>query len=125
MDDGVRREVFNVGSWHPVDFVLGPMFVAGYLYWRGWERGWNWGDLEGKIRIEPLRRILYELADTDNILVSAASLEFGVEACPVKVIVSGGILHGALGMDFIGIGTSVGKARQAVQSELRAGSSVR
>jgi hypothetical protein len=118
LDERVREEAFDIGRWHPVDFVAGPAILAGYLYIRGWEKKVGMGPFECRIQVEPLRRILERLGSDDEPLVSAASVEIGVGNFPIKAIVSVGLMDGDPLFDFVGIGTSLGKAKQAVRTEL-------
>lgn len=118
VDDRIRDEAFQVGRWHTVDFAVAPALIAGYLYVRGWEKKVDLFGLKCGFQIEPLRRILERFEGSHNDLVSAASLEVGVGSFPVKFIVSVGIQDGDALMDFVGIGTSVGKAKQVVSQEM-------
>lgn len=118
VDDRLKDEAFDIGRWHPVDFAVAPALIAGYLYVRGWEKKVDVMGLKCAFQVEPLRRILERFEGSHNDLVSAASVEVGVGNFPVKVIVSVGIQDGDALLDFVGIGTSIGKAKQIVSQEL-------
>ena len=118
MDDRLRDESLDVGNWEAIDFVVAPTILAGFLYVRGWEKRFTAAGLTWSFQLESIRRILERRTGSHNDLVSAASLEIGFGDFPVKAIVSAGIQDGDFLMDFIGIGTSLGKAKQVVAHEL-------
>jgi hypothetical protein len=117
-DERVRDESLNVARWQPVDFAVAPTVIAGYLYVRGWEVKSHLLGLKCAFQLEPVRRILERLEGSHNDLVSAASIELGVGSFPVKAIVSFGIQDGDPLVDFVGIGTSVGKVKQVVSQAM-------
>lgn len=117
MDSRLRDEALDFGNWRPVDYAVGPAVFGGYLYVRGWEKRFNALGLRWNFGIEPVRRILERFEGSHNDLASAASLEIGMGNFPVKVIVSGGIQDGEALVDFVGIGTSVGKVKQLIAQE--------
>jgi hypothetical protein len=117
-DDRFREEAIDITRWHAIDFVVAPTLVAGYLYIRGWEKKVDVFGLKCAFQMEPLRRILERFEGSRDDLVAAASVEVGVGSFPVKVIVSVGIQDGDALLDFVGIGTSIGKAKQCVSQEL-------
>jgi hypothetical protein len=117
-DDRLRDESLNFSRWEPIDYAIAPGLLAGYLYVRGWEKKFDVLGLNWNFQIEPLRRILEKRTGESDDLVSAASVEIGLGDFPVKAIVSFGIQDGDGLLDFVGIGTSVGKAKQIVSAEL-------
>jgi hypothetical protein len=119
LDEKIRDEAIDITRWHPVDFVVAPAMIAGYLYIRGWEKRVDLLGLKCTFQMEPLRRIMERFEGSRNDLVSAASLEIGVGNFPLKAIVSVGILEGDAIIDFVGIGTSLGKAKQIVTQEMQ------
>jgi len=120
LDERIRDEAIDITRWHPVDFVVAPAMIAGYLYIRGWEKKVDLLGLKCSFQMEPLRRILEGLNGSRSELVSAASLEIGVGNFPLKAIISIGMLDGDAMVDFVGIGTSLGKAKQIVTQEMQA-----
>jgi len=119
LDEKIRDEAIDITRWHPVDFVVAPAMIAGYLYVRGWEKRIDLLGLKCSFQMEPLRRILERFEGPRNDLVSAASLEVGIGNFPIKAIVSVGIMEGDAMIDFVGIGTSLGKAKQIVTQEMQ------
>jgi hypothetical protein len=119
-DDRLRDESLDISRWEPIDYAVAPALLAGYLYVRGWEKKFELAGLNWNFQIEPLRRILGRNGDESDDLVSAASFEIGVGDFPVKAILSFGYQDGDALMDFVGFGTSVGKAKQIVSAELGA-----
>ncbi len=119
LEDRVRDDGFNAAGWRAIDYVAVPPLLAGYLYLRGIERRFHAGPFECTFAVEPIRRILERSSsNTTEDLVSAVGLEVGLPGMPIKLLVSGGLHNGDPELDFIGIGTGLGKAKQAVQREL-------
>lgn len=116
--DNLRREAFDFSRWEAIDFAIGPAFIGGYLYLRGWDGGLRWGDVGCRIHLQPLERIEGHLHKSNDILLSAASLEFSLGGIPIKAVVSGGVVDGRPAFDFIGLGTSVGMVRKAIKLEM-------
>ncbi len=117
IDDRIRHDGFNVSSWRAMDFVAAPPVLAAYLYLRGWEKPVNFGPVRAVFHLEPVQKILDRRSSDSEDLVTAAGLEIGVRGLPVKFLVSAGLHDGDMEIDFIGIGTSLGKAKQAVRTE--------
>ena len=117
-DERLRDESLNVARWQPIDYAVAPALLAGYLYVRGWEKRFDLVGLKCGFQLEPVRDILERALNSHEDLVSAASLELGVGNFPVKAIVSVGFQDGDPLFDFVGFGTSVGKAKQVVRQEL-------
>jgi hypothetical protein len=115
IDDGLRREAFDFSRWGAVDCVVGPALVGGYLFWRGWDGRMLVGDFDCRLNLLPLQRIESHLRKTDDLLLTAASLEIGVQGLPVRFILSGGLNDGHPEFDFIGIGTSLAVARKSLK----------
>ena len=117
-DARLRDESLDVSNWHPVDYVVAPALLSGFLFVRGWETDVNLLGLRCGFQLEPVRRILERLEGSHDDLASAASVELGMGNFPVKVIVSFGVQDGQPLMDFVGIGTSVGKVKQVVEQQV-------
>jgi len=117
-DDRFRDRAFDISCWHPVDFVVAPALVTGFAYMFGWETRIDLLGLRSAIQVEPLRRILERHDSSSGDLVSAASMHIGVGKFPLRVIISVGIMDGDALVDFVGIGTSLGEARQVIAREL-------
>ena len=118
LNDCIRRDVFDLSRWGAADYAVGPCIIAGYLYLRGWDRYFAMGDLDCRLHLSPVDRINRHLRRTDDYLVSAASLEFGVKGFPLKAIVSGGVLNGSPSMEFVGIGTTVAMFKKTIKLEM-------
>jgi hypothetical protein len=117
LGDSLRREAFDVSRWESSDFVVGPAVIAGYLYLRGWDGRIKLGEVDCRIHVLPLERIEGHLHKANDILVSAASLEFAFPNFPLRAIVSCGVVDGQPTLDFIGLGTSIGMVRKAIKLE--------
>lgn len=119
VDARARDEIDNVGRWSGWDLLLGPPVVVGYAWLRGFERRFPLaGPVEMRVGIQPFRRMLAVAGDEGEHLVGAFALEIGVRGFPLKGIVSFGWIDGAAGLDFVGIGTSMGEGRRAVKMQL-------
>jgi hypothetical protein len=117
-DDRIRDESLDIRNWQAIDYAVAPSLIAGYLYVRGWEKKAKLLGLNCTFQIEPIRRILERLEGSHDDLVAAASVELGLGRFPLKAIVSFGIQDGDPLVDFVGIGTSVGKAKQVVEQAM-------
>jgi hypothetical protein len=118
LGENLRREAFDISRWESSDFVVGPILVSGYLYLRGWEGRVKFGEVDCRIHLMPLERIEAHYHKTEDILVSAVSLEFTVPSFPLRAIVSAGMVDGRPEFDFIGLGTSIGMVRKAIKLEI-------
>lgn len=112
-EERVRDEAWYFERWSGLDFALLPPFIGAYLFYRGLNKRLPLGDVALRIDFEPIS----EFTRRDHDRPVAAALEWTVKGFPVGIIVSAGIYNGRYGVDFAGIGTSVGAARRAVQAE--------
>ena len=117
-EERMRDESFDISRWHTVDFVVAPAMIAGFFYVRGWEKKIDVLGLNWNFQVEPVRRILERFEGSHNDLVGAAGVEVGLGDFPIKLLVSMGIEDGDPLCDFIGFGTSLGKAKQVVSAAL-------
>jgi len=107
----IPEEAWFFGSWSGVDIAVLPPLLAGYLYYRGLNKRISMGETALRISFEPLSDIVRRKHDRSV----AAALEWTIKGFPVGVILSAGLHDGAYGMDFVGIGTSIGAARSLVE----------
>lgn len=112
-EEQIRDGAWYIDRWSGVDFLVLPPFIAGYLYYRGLDRKIPMGGMALQISFEPLSELLPHKRDR----YGAAALEWSVNEIPVGIIVSAGLYNGRYEMDFVGIGTSIGAARGAVQGQ--------
>jgi hypothetical protein len=110
-EEQIREEAWYLDRWSGVDFVALPPFIGAYLFFRGYNRKIPMGDLALRLSFEPVSQLI----DRNHDRPVAAALEWTATGFPVGVIVSVGITDGRYGVDFAGIGTSIGSARRAVQ----------
>lgn len=110
-EERFREESWYFDRWSGLDFALLPPFIAGYLYYRGLDKRIPMGPVALRVSFEPVS----ELRRRNHDLPVAAALEGTVKGFPVGIIVSAGIYRDRYGLDFAGIGTSIGAARSAVQ----------
>lgn len=110
IDEQIPKGARILSNWTAVDFVVLPPLIGGYLYYRGISRKISMGQTSLRISVEPLAEILHRDQDFPVI----AALEWRVKGFPVGVIVSVGLDDGRYGLDFVGIGTSIGAVRSVV-----------
>ncbi|HXX93694.1 MAG TPA: hypothetical protein VEN81_08665 [Planctomycetota bacterium] len=112
-DDRIQSDAFSVGQWRGADFILLPPLMAGYFWYRGLEKRISLGDSWMRVSFEPISRWVSGKAD----LVAGVSVEWGIKGIPVGLVVSGGKYEGRAGLDFVGIGTSVGMVRKVLENQ--------
>lgn len=107
-EERIRDDAFYFPEWRGVDFLVLPPLMAAYLYHRGLDKKISMGPTYVQITLEPLSKWL----DSDEDLLAGLSVEWGVKGFPVGVIASAGLYDGAVELDFVGVGTSVGMVRK-------------
>lgn len=120
LEDKLKDEAWRFEEWRTVDMVVGPPILATYTWYRGFERRWTVLGTKLRLRVEPLYRIRQVYGDDEDDLVAAVALEWEIPGLALKVIASGGLHDGDPGMDFVGIGTSIGVAKSAVRHQMAA-----
>jgi len=110
----IPEEAWSIGSWSGADFALLPPLLAGYLYYRGLNKRISMGETALRISFEPIATLVHRKRDRSAV----AALEWTVKGLPVGIIVSAGLHEGQYGMDFMGIGTSIGAVRRAVDLQM-------
>jgi hypothetical protein len=105
--DNIRDEAFYFTDWRGIDFAVLPPLVAGYLYYRGFEKKISFLDTEARISMEPLQSWIGH-----NDLLVGAGVEWAPKDWPVKFIVALGVDKGDVNVQFVGIGTSIGTVKQ-------------
>jgi hypothetical protein len=111
-EDRIRDEAFYFNQWRGVDFAVVPPLIAAYVWYRGFDKRFSFGDTWLRFSFEPLSEWVSRGKDDD--LVSGVSLEWWVKGFPVGLIVSAGLYDGTVKLDFVGIGTSVGMAKKSL-----------
>lgn len=110
-DERVRDEAWYVDRWSGADFVVLPPLLGAYVFYRGLEKKFTIGSSRLLLSIEPVSQWY---RSTKHDLPAAAAFEWTMKGCPLGVIVSAGLHEGHYGLDFVGIGTSLGAARRAL-----------
>jgi len=106
----VHEEAWYFGRWSGVDCAVLPPLIIAYVYYRGLDKRVRMGDTELRLSFEPVSEFAHRAHDRSV----AAALDWSVKGFPVGIIVSAGMYGGRYGMDFVGIGTSIGSVRAAV-----------
>jgi hypothetical protein len=112
-EEAIRDEAWYFARWSGMDFVVLPPLIGAYLYYRGFNKKISLGDMALRIAFEPGSEFVHRRHDRS----AATALEWTVKGFPIGIIASAGLHDGRYGMDFVGIGTSLGAARRAVESQ--------
>jgi hypothetical protein len=110
-DEKIREEAWYLDRWTEADFLVLPPLLAGYVFYRGFDKKFSVVGTKVMISIEPVSE-WYRPRHRD--LPAAVALEWSMKGCPLGVIVSAGMHDGRYGLDFVGIGTTLGAVRQAL-----------
>jgi hypothetical protein len=108
-EERIRDEAFYFNQWRGMDFVVLPPLMAGYLFYRGYDKKISIGETWLRVSLEPIRKWARE-----DELLAGLSVEWMVKGFPVGLVVAAGLDDGDPELDFIGIGTSVGMAKKTL-----------
>ena len=112
-DENIPEEAWALGRWSGLDFAVLPPLIGGLIYYRGLNKRFSMGDMALRVAFEPLSDLMRRGHDRSV----AAALEWTFKGFPVGIIVSAGRHDGRYEMDFVGIGTSIGAVRRAVENQ--------
>jgi len=110
-DEKIREEAWYLDRWGGADFVVLPPLLGAYVFYRGFDKKFSIAGTKLFLSIEPVSE-WYRPRHRD--LPAAIALEWTMKDCPLGVIVSAGMHDRRYGLDFVGIGTSLGAVRQAL-----------
>jgi len=110
-DERIREEAWYVDRWSGADYAILPPLLGAYVFYRGLEKRFSISGTKLLLSVEPVSE--WYRPHKHN-LPAAVALEWTMKDCPLGVIVSAGLHDGRYGLDFIGIGTSLGAVRQAL-----------
>lgn len=113
-EEEVREGLWSPGRWRDKDFVVLPPLIGAYVYFFGVQKKISMGDMAVRISIEPVTAFLHPKERS-----MATGLEWTLKGLPVGIIVSAGFHDGRYGLEFVGIGTSLGIVRRAVDLQYR------
>src|SRR4029077_13611336 len=99
--------------WNGFDVAVLPPLIGGLLYFRGINKRIPLGETMLRISFEPASEFIHRKHDRSVM----AALEWTEKGFPVGVIVCAGVHDGPDGVDFVGIGTSMGADRRAVENQ--------
>jgi len=114
-EEKIKDDAWYFDRWSGADFVVLPPLLGAYVYYRGLDKKFSIAGTRLTVSIEPVS----EWVRRSRNVSAAASMEWGMKEWPVGVIVSAGLHDGKYGLDFIGIGTSIGTVRQVLEEESR------
>lgn len=112
-DEPLPAEAWECRQWNGFDFVALPVLISGLLYYRGINKRISIGKTALRFSFEPGSEFLHRRRDR----AVMGALEWTVKGFPLGIIVSAGLHEGRYEMDFVGIGTSIGAARRAVENQ--------
>jgi len=112
-EEKIKEDAWYLDRWSGWDFAVLPPLLGAYVYYRGLDRKFTILGSRLTVSLEPVS----EWARRTHDLNSAASVEWSMKDWPVGVIVSAGLHDGKYGLDFVGIGTSIGTVRQALEEK--------
>lgn len=107
-EERLHDDAFYLNHWQGIDYVALPPFMAGYLYYRGLDKGFTVGDFKIRTLIEPGSRLL-----TGNV-IGAIMLDVRPKNWPIGVIGSMGLYSGKPEFEFIGVGTTIEIVKKAI-----------
>jgi hypothetical protein len=110
-EEKIREEAWYLDRWSGADFVLLPPMLAGYVFYRGLDRRFSVLGTYVSLSIEPVSE-WYRGNKRD--LPAMVAVDWSMKHWPIGVIVSAGLHDGRYGLDFVGIGTSMGAVRRAL-----------
>jgi hypothetical protein len=110
-EEKIREEAWYIDRWSGADFVILPPMLAGYVFYRGLDRRFNLLGTRLTLSVEPVSE-WYRPHKRD--LPAMIAMEWSMKHCPFGVIVSAGLHDGRYGLDFVGIGSSLGAVRRAL-----------
>jgi len=114
-EEKIKEDAWYFDRWSGADFVMLPPLLGAYVYYRGLDKKFRIAGSQLEISIEPVS----EWARRRRDISAVASLEWSMKGWPLGVIVSAGLHDGRYGLDFVGIGTSIGTVRQVLEEETR------
>jgi len=114
-EEKIKEDAWYVDRWTGWDYAVLPPLLGAYMYYRGVDKKFSVLGSRLIVSIEPVSQWARRTHDVS----AAASAEWKMKEWPLGVIVSAGVHDGKYGLDFVGIGTSIGAVRQALQEESR------
>jgi hypothetical protein len=109
-EEKIKDDAWYIDRWSGLDFAILPPLMGAYVYYRGLEKRFTIAGTRLSVSIEPLSEWVVKKHD----LAAAAAFEWKMKEWPLGVIVSVGLYEGRYGLDFVGIGTSIGAVRRAI-----------
>lgn len=114
-EEKIKDDAWYLDRWSGWDFAVLPPLLGAYVYYRGLDKKFTVLGTRLAVSVEPVSEWVRRNRD----ISSAASVEWSMKGWPLGVIVSGGLHDGKYGLDFVGIGTSLGTVRQALEEKSR------
>jgi len=113
-EEKIKDDAWYFDRWTGWDFAVLPPLLAGFVYYRGLDKKISIVGSKLTLSIEPVSEWVRRTHDVS----AAASAEWKMKEWPLGVIVSAGLHDGKYGLDFVGIGTSIGTVSRPSRRKL-------
>jgi hypothetical protein len=114
-EEKIKEDAWYFDRWSGADFAVLPPLLGAYVYYRGLDKKFSVAGSQVTVSVEPVSEWVRRKRD----ISAVASMEWSMKGWPLGVIVSAGLHDGRYGLDFVGIGTSIGTVRQLLEEESR------
>ncbi len=114
-EEKIKEDAWYFDRWSGADFAVLPPLLGAYVYYRGLDKRFSIAGSRLTVSIEPVSEWVRRKHDVSAV----ASMEWSMKGWPLGVIVSTGLHDGRFGLDFVGVGTSIGTVRQLLEEESR------
>jgi hypothetical protein len=114
-EEKIKDDAWYLDRWTGWDYAVLPPLLGAYVFYRGVDKKISVLGTRLIVSVEPASEWVRGNRDVS----AAASVEWTMKDWPLGVIVSAGLHDGKYGLDFVGIGTSIGTVRQALVEESR------
>jgi hypothetical protein len=112
-EEKIKEDAWYFDRWSGADFAVLPPLLGAYVYYRGLDKKFSVAGSQVTVSIEPVS----EWARRKKDISAVAAMEWSMKGWPLGVIVSTGLHDGRYGLDFVGVGTSIGTVRQVLEEE--------
>ena len=114
-EERIKDDAWYLDRWSGWDYAVLPPLLGAYVFYRGVDKKISVLGTRMIVSVEPVSEWVRRNRDVS----AAASVEWTMKDWPLGVIVSAGLHDRKYGLDFVGIGTSIGTVRQALVEESR------
>ena len=112
-EEKIKDDAWYFDRWSGADFAILPPLLGAYVFYRGLDKKFSVGPSRVTVSVEPVSEWVRRSHDISSVV----AMEWAMKGWPLGVIVSAGLHDGRYGLDFIGVGTSIGTVRQLLEEE--------